>query len=143
MSGGLETEIGVDFLEHLPRAEIAREEDHALLEIHRRVVAQAKDGFIEYPQEEPRHRRSGLFNLVEQHDRELTFFAGYRAELLLRQNGLCFAMTQVSRGRADELGDLVLHLELAAIHLEKVLLAAVQHLGERLHGFGFTGAGGA
>ena len=44
-------------------------------------------------------------------------------------------MAQVAWRRADELGDLVLHLELATVDSEDVLLAAVQDLGQRLDGF--------
>ena len=35
----------------------------------------------------------------------------------------------------------MLHLEFAAIHLEDVLFAAVQHFSQGLHGFGFARAG--
>ena len=51
-------------------------------------------------------------------------------------------MAQVAGRRADQLGDLMLHLELAAIHLEHVLFAAVQHFGQRLDGLGLARAGG-
>ena len=64
-------------------------------------------------------------------------------QLLLREHGLGFAMAQIAGRRADQLGHLVLHLELAAIHLEDVFLAAVQHVGQRFDGLGLARAGGA
>ncbi len=51
-------------------------------------------------------------------------------------------MAEVSGRRANQFGDFVFHLELAAIHFENVLLAAVQHIGQRFDGLGFAGAGG-
>jgi hypothetical protein len=50
---------------------------------------------------------------------------------------------QVTRRRADQLGDLVLHLEFAAVDLQQVFLAAVQHLGQRFHRAGLARAGGS
>ena len=52
-------------------------------------------------------------------------------------------MAEISRRRADQLGDLVVGLELAAIDLEDGFRRAVQHLGERLHRARLAGAGRA
>ena len=52
-------------------------------------------------------------------------------------------MTQVARGRADQLGDFMLQLELAAVDLDHVLFRAVQRVGQRFDGLGFAGAGGS
>ena len=51
-------------------------------------------------------------------------------------------MPQISRRRSDQLGDFVLHLELAAVDAHQALLAAVQCVGQRLHGARLAGAGG-
>src|SRR5262245_57423763 len=51
-------------------------------------------------------------------------------------------MAEIARGRADQLGHLMLHLELAAIDLQDVLLAAVQDVGQSLHGLGLSRPGG-
>ena len=51
-------------------------------------------------------------------------------------------MPQVSRRRADQLGDFVLHLKLAAVDAHQALLAAVQNVRQRLHRAGLAGAGG-
>ncbi len=99
--------------------------------------------FVQHAQQQARHGRRGLFDFVEQHQRQAALLAGDRVQLLLRQHGLRFAMSQVAGRRADQFGHLVLHLELAAIHLENVLFAAVQNFGEGFHGLGFAGAGGS
>src|ERR1019366_5899899 len=54
---------------------------------------------------------------------------------------LCFAVPQVSRRRANQFRHLVFHLELPAIHLEHVLLAAMKHFRQRFDGFCLTGTG--
>jgi len=45
------------------------------------------------------------------------------SELLLREHGLGLAMAQVAGRRADKLGHFVLHLELTAIHSQKMDLS--------------------
>ena len=142
-SAGLEAELGVDFAQHLPRAQVAGEEHQALFEVDRGVVAQPQNALVQHAHQQARHGRRGLFDFVEQHQREAALLAGDGIQLLLREHGLGFAVAQVAGRRADELGDLVLHLELAAIHLEHVLFAAVQHVGQRFHGLGLARAGGA
>ena len=135
----LEPELRIDLLHHFARAQVAGEKHQALFEIDRGVVAQPQEAFIQHAQQQARHRGRGLFDFVEQHQREAALFAGHRIQLLLRQHRLGFAVAQVSGRRADQFGDLVLHLELAAIHLENVLLAAVQHVGQRFDGLGLAG----
>ena len=139
--GRLEAEIGIDLAHHFARAQIAGEEHQALFEIDRGVVAQPQDAFVQHAQQQARHGGRGFFDFVEQHQRQVALLAGHGVELLLGQHGLGFAMAQVAGRRADQLGDFVLHLELAAIHLEHVLLAAVQDFGQRFHGFGLARAG--
>src|SRR5207249_8001187 len=45
---------------------------------------------------------------------------------------------KITRRRADQLGDLMLHLKLAAVDLQKILFAAVQNVRQRLHGLGLS-----
>ena len=139
----LEAEIGIDLAHHFARAQVAGEEHQALFEIDRGIVAQPQNAFVQHAQQQPRHGGRGLLDFVEQHQRKAAFLAGDGVELLLGEHGLGFAMAQIAGRRADQLGDLVLHLELAAIHLENVLFAAVQHFGQRLHGLGLARAGGS
>ncbi len=98
--------------------------------------------FIEHAQQQAGHRRRGLFDFIEEHQREVALFAGDGVQLLLGEHRLGFAMAQISGRRADQFGDLMFHLELAAIHFQDVLFAAVKHFGERFDGLGFSGAGG-
>jgi len=63
----LETEVGVELLHHLASAQIAGEEYQALVEVDGGVVAQPQQAFVEHTQQEARHGRRGLFDLVEQH----------------------------------------------------------------------------
>jgi hypothetical protein len=107
------------------------------------VVAQPQHALVEHAEQQAGHGGRGLFDFVEKHQRKVALLAGDGVELLLREHGLGFAMPQVAGRRADQLGDLVLHLELAAVHFEDVLFAAVQHFGECLHGLGFARAGGS
>ena len=107
------------------------------------VVAQPQNALVEHAQQQARHGGRGLFDFVEQHQRQVALFAGDGVQLLLGEHGLGFAMAQVAGRRADQLGHLMLHLELAAIHLEDVLFGAVQHFGQRFHGLGLAGAGGS
>ena len=139
---GLEAEVGIDLLDHLAGAQVAGEEDQAAIEVHRGVVAQAENGPVENAHQQARHGRRGLVDFVEQHQREVALLAGDRVELLLGEHGLSFAVAEIAGRGADELGHLVLHLVLAAIDLEDVLLAAVQDLGQRLNGLGLAGTGG-
>ena len=52
-------------------------------------------------------------------------------------------MAEIPGRRADELRDLVLHLKLAAIYSEQVLLASVQGVGQGFDSPGLSGPGGS
>ena len=132
---------GIDLAHHFARAQVAGEKHQALFEIDRGVVAQPQQAFIQHAQEQARHRRRGFFDFVEQYQREVALFAGHGIQLLLGQHRLGFAMAQISGRRANQFRHLVFHLELAAIHLEDVLLAAVKHVRERFNGLGLSGTG--
>ena len=139
---GLKAELRIDLAHHFARAQVAGKKYQAFFEIDRRIVAQPQQALIEHAQQQARHRRRGFFDFVEQYQRQAALFAGHRVQLLLGQHRLGFAVAQISGRRANQFGHLVLHLELAAIHLEDVLLAAVQHVGQRFDGLGFPGTGG-
>jgi hypothetical protein len=138
----LEAQLGPHLLHHLARAEVAREEDEALLEIDDRVVAQRERGAIENAEQERRERGRCLLDLVEEHDRERAVGRGRRRQLLLREDGLRFAMAEVSRGRANQLRHLVVRLEFAAVDLHDLAIAAVQDLGKRFDRARLAGTGG-
>ena len=52
-------------------------------------------------------------------------------------------MSQISRRRADQLGDLMLHLKFAAVHPQQVLFAAMKDIRQSFHSAGLTGSRGA
>lgn len=121
---------------------IAGHKDEAALEVDRGAVAEAHGGLVENTEQDAAERCSGLLDFVKQDDAEAAAFAGGRGEFLLGDHGLGFTVAEVAGGRADEFGDLVLHLELAAVDAEEVGGAAVENFGEGLDSVGLAGAGG-
>ena len=97
-----------------------------------------REGLVENAEQEARHGGCRLFDFVEKHQREIAFFAGDGIELLLGEHRLGFPVSQVPRRCANELGHFMLHLEFAAVHLQDVFLAAVQHFRQRFYSFGFA-----
>ena len=51
-------------------------------------------------------------------------------------------MSQISRRRADQFRDFVLHLKLAAVDFQNIFLAAVEHFRQRFDGSGLSRSGG-
>ncbi len=70
------------------------------------------------PSSKSRHGRRGLLNLVKQDDRNVRVLARDAIDLRLIQHRLRFPMAEIARRRADEFGDLVLHLEFTAVNLQ-------------------------
>ena len=64
---GLEAELGVDFVQHLPRAQVAGEEHQALFKVDRGVVAQPQNPLVQHAHQQARHGGRGLVDFVEQH----------------------------------------------------------------------------
>ena len=112
---GFETEFRMQRPAHRVRAQIAGHKNQRALEIDRRIIAEPQHCFIQNSEQQAGHAGRGLFDFVEQHQRQAARFTGDPAQLLLGQHGLSFAMAQIARRRADQLGHFVLHLKLAAI----------------------------
>src|SRR6185437_1817449 len=117
----LKSEIGIDLAHHFARAQIAGKKHEATFEVDGRIIAETQDALVQHAKQEPGHGRRGFFDFVEEYQREAVLFAGDGVQLLLREHGLRFAMAEIARRRPDQLGYLMLHLELAAIHLQYVL----------------------
>ena len=115
--GRLKAEIRSNFAHHFLRAEITREKYETFFEINDRVVAEPENAPVEHAQQQPRQRRRGLLDLIEQDERESAVIAGDSRKLLLRKHRLRFAMAQISGRRANQFGDLMFHLKFAAIDL--------------------------
>ena len=133
----------MDLAQHFPASEIAGEENQALFEIDRGVVAQPENALIEHAQQQAGERGGSLLDFVEQDQRQFAVLTGAGIEALLGEHGLGLAVAQIAGRRTDQLGDFVLELELAAVHLEHVLFRAVQRVGQSFDGFGFAGASGS
>ena len=84
----------------------------------RRLSPSVKRGLVEDAEQQLPQRVRGLFDFVEQQDRELQLLGVPLVERFLREQRMGLAMAQVSRRRADQLGDLVRVLELGAVDLD-------------------------
>lgn len=122
-------------------AGVAGHKDEAAFEVDRGTVAEAHGGLIENSEQDAAERGSGLLDFVEQDDAEAAAFAGGSGELLLGDHGLGLTVAEVAGRRADEFGDLVFHLELAAVDAEEVGGTAVENFGEGLDSVGLAGSG--
>src|SRR5262249_5398847 len=78
-------------------------------------------------------RIRGLFNLVKQKYRKPQLLRVPLAERLLRQQRMSLAMPQISRRRANQLGDLMRVLKLRTVDLDAGARIAKQRLRHRLH----------
>ena len=83
-----------------------------------------------------------LLDLVEQQDGELELLGVPLVERLLGEQGVGLAVAEVSRRRADQLGDLVGVLELGAVDLDAGARIAEQGLGHGFDHAGFARTGG-
>src|SRR5581483_10779882 len=74
-------------------------------------------------------RVAGLFNLIEEQQRKAQFLRMPLIQGLLSQQGVSFPVSEVSRRRADQLGNLVTVLELGAIDLDAGSCVSEERLG--------------
>ena len=113
---GFKSEVGIQLPAHGACAQVAGQENQGLFEIDGSIVAQPQRGLVQNAQQQPRHRRRCLFDFIEQHNGKVARFAAGAIHFLLGEQGLRLAMTQIAWGRSHQLGHLMLHLKLAAIH---------------------------
>jgi len=88
-------------------------------------------------------RVGGFFDLVEKQDRELQLVRVPLVQSFLGQQRMGLAVSQVARGRPDQLGDFVGMLELRAIDLDAGAGVAEERLGQSLDDTSFSGTGGS
>ena len=138
---GVEAQPRLDLGQHVAGTEITREEDDRLLEIHFRPVTEPQGRLVEHAEQQLGERRGGFFYLVEEDQGKITPVAGRRVQDVLCQPRLRLRVPHVPGWGADELGHLVLVLELTAVDLHDSAHVPVEHLGQRLHGAGLAGAG--
>jgi hypothetical protein len=137
----LEADVRPHFAKHFARAEIAGEKNKRLLELHDRIVAHTQAPLVENAQQQRIQRRRGLFDLIEQDDRDIALLTDNAQQPFLCQQRLCLTVADISRRRADQLSDFMVRLVLGAVDPEKLLLAAMEDFGKCLDCAGLTSAG--
>src|SRR5208337_2901983 len=123
-----ESHAAVDELAHLRGAKVRGHDDNALGEIDSAIVTEGQRGLIENTEQQLPQGVGGLFDLVEEQNRQLELVGMPLAERLLRQQGMGFTMAQIARRRADQLCDLMRMLELSAVNLDAGARVAKQRL---------------
>ena len=111
--------------------------------VHAAVVAQRQRGLVQNAQQQLPQGVGGLFDLVEKQEAQLHLVRVILGKLFLRDQRMRFAVAQVARRRADQLGDFVGVLELRAVHLDHRARIAEQDLSRGFHDARLARAGGA
>ena len=122
-----------DHVVHLRGAQVRGHHDQALRKIHAPVVAQGQRRLIENAQQQLPQRVARLLDLVEKQQRQLQLLRVELVQRLLRQQRMRLSMSQISRRRSDQLGDLMAVLKLRAIDLDASACIAKQRLRHGLH----------
>src|SRR5271166_349400 len=131
---GLETHAGA--LLQMARADVGGHDDDGVLEVHRVAQAVGELAVLKHLQQDVEQVRVRLFDFVKQHH------GVGRALDALGQLAALF-VADVSRRRADELGDGVLLHEFGHVEANERFLAAEHELCQRARDFRLADAGGA
>ena len=134
-------EAAIDQAVHFGSAEVRGHDDDAARKIDAAVIAERQRGLVENAEQQLPERVRGFFDLVKEQDRELELLGVPLVERFLRQQGMSLAMAEVSRRRADQLGNFVGVLELGAIDLDAGFGVAEERLGDGLDDARLSGAG--
>ena len=118
------------------RAEVRRQDDDGVLEVHRAALAVGDAAVVQHLQQDVEHVRVGLFDLIKQHDavRMAAHGLGQLAALLI---------ADISRRRTDQARDAEFLHVLGHVDTDHVLLIVKQSLGQRFGKFGLADARGA
>ena len=116
--------------------EVRRHDDHGVLEVDRATLRVGETAVFQDLQQRVEDVGVGLFDLVEQHDRERLAAHGF-GELA------AFVVTDVAGRRTDEPRHRVLLHVLRHVELDHRGLVTEQELGERLRGLGLADTGRA
>ena len=103
---------------HLRRTQVRGHDNDAARKINAPVVAQSQSRFVQNSQQQLPQRVRRLLNLVKQQNRKFKLLRVPLVERFLRQQRMRFAMSQISRRRTNQLGNLVRVLKLGAIDLD-------------------------
>src|SRR5258706_3580170 len=127
-------------LRDLSSAQVRRQKNHRLRQVHPPVVSQRQRRFIQYPQQQLPQRVRGLLDLIKQQETQLQLLRVIFRQLFLRDQRMIFPVPQVSRRRANHLGNFVRVLELRAIHLDYRARVSEQNFSRRFHDARFSRA---
>ena len=126
-------QTAIDQTVHLGGAEVGGHDDDAAGKIDAAVVAERQCSLVQNSEQQLPQGVGSLLDFVEEQDRELQFFRVPLVERFLRQQRMRLTVAEVSRRRADELGNLVRVLELGAIDLDAGARIAKERLGHGFH----------
>src|SRR6266481_1869551 len=129
----METELRTGERTHLSSTDIACHENQRVRKVHFAVIAQGQRSFVQDPEEQIPEVVTRLLDFIEQNEAQLQRIRMILIENLLSQHRMRFAMTEISRGRADEFGDFMTVLKLAAVDLNDSPRISEQGLRGRLH----------
>src|SRR5271165_2118314 len=127
-----ESQAAIDEVTHLPGAKVGGQDDYALGKVDPAIVTEGQCGLIENAEQQLPQGVGGLFNFVEQQNRQLELVGMPLAQRLLRQYRMGLTMAQIARRRADQLRDLMRMLELSGVNLDAGAWVAKQRLRHRL-----------
>jgi len=136
-----ETHATLHELGNLTATQVGGQKDDRLGEIHLTVITQGQRGLVQHSQQQLPQRIAGLFDLVEEQETELQLVGMAGRQGFLRNQRMCLSMPQISRGRADQLGNLMRMLKFRAINLDHRTGFAKENLGSRFHNARLSRAG--
>src|SRR5260370_29324954 len=130
----METKLRTDERTHLSSTDIACHENQRVRKVHFAVIAQGQRSFVQDPEEQIPKGVTRLFDFIKEDEGELHVFCVILIERFLGEKSVRFPMAKITRRRADEFGDFMTVLKLAAIDLNDGAWIAEKRLGGRLHG---------
>ena len=123
-------------------AEVGGKEDDCLGKIHAAIVAEGQRGLVQHAEEQLPEGVAGLFDFIEQQERELQFFGVRGSQGFLGNQGMRLAVAEITRRRADEFSNFVRVLELGAIDFNNQARISKKDFRGGFHNARLAGAGG-
>src|SRR5260370_39507944 len=130
----METKLRTDERADLRSTDIACHEKQRVRKVHVAVIAQRQRSFVQDPEEQIPEGVTGLLDFIKEDEGELHVFRVILIERFLGEKSVRFPMAKITRRRADEFGDFMTVLKLAAVDLNDSAWIAEKRLGGRLHG---------
>src|SRR5579875_4028755 len=96
-------------------------------------MAERQSRFVENAEQQIPERIARLLDFVEEDEAQLHRVGGVLIDKFMAEQRMRFAMAEISRRRADQLGDFVAVLKLGTVDLDHRALVAEQCLGRGLH----------